>query len=93
MAEFLPSSLSFFSKYLGMRLLFCFSRFFFFIVHFLFLVIKKPIDLQRIRQKIGANQYATQKAFFADVKLVFDNACRVSWTLSLVFTFFSSAAV
>ncbi|KAI6241398.1 hypothetical protein M3Y99_00367700 [Aphelenchoides fujianensis] len=39
-------------------------------------VIKKPIDLLKIRQKINANQYNSQKTFFADLKLVFDNATK-----------------
>ncbi|KAI6225826.1 hypothetical protein M3Y95_00738000 [Aphelenchoides besseyi] len=39
-------------------------------------VIKKPMDLQKIRQKINGNQYTSQKTFIADLKLVFDNATK-----------------
>uniref|UniRef100_A0A914YR62 Protein polybromo-1 n=1 Tax=Panagrolaimus superbus TaxID=310955 RepID=A0A914YR62_9BILA len=37
--------------------------------------IKRPIDLSKVSTKINANNYESLKDFFADLKLVFDNAC------------------
>jgi protein polybromo-1 len=39
-------------------------------------IIRKPMDLSRIRQKLDNNQYETQRTFFTDLKLCFENACK-----------------
>lgn len=40
------------------------------------------MDLARIRQKLDNNQYETQRNFFADLKLVFENACKFNESVS-----------
>lgn len=37
-------------------------------------IIKKPMDLTTIRQKIEKNEYHSKEDFEADVKLIFENA-------------------
>jgi protein polybromo-1 len=47
--------------------------------------IKRPIDLSRISTKINANHYESFKDFFADLKLVFDNACIFNDSVSTIY--------
>lgn len=39
-------------------------------------VIKKPIDLEKIGQKVKASHYENLEELLADIVLMFDNACR-----------------
>ncbi|VEN56896.1 unnamed protein product [Callosobruchus maculatus] len=39
-------------------------------------VIKEPIDMEKISQKLKANQYETLEDMVADFHLMFDNACK-----------------
>ena len=39
-------------------------------------VIKKPIDLDKIGQKVRTSQYDNMEELLADLVLMFDNACR-----------------
>lgn len=39
-------------------------------------VIKRPIDLEKVKQKLNASQYDSLKAMVSDLNLVFDNACK-----------------
>lgn len=39
-------------------------------------MIKKPIDLEKIGQKVKASHYENVEELLADIVLMFDNACR-----------------
>lgn len=39
-------------------------------------VIKRPIDLEKISQKLKSNQYETLEDMVSDFVLMFDNACK-----------------
>ena len=39
-------------------------------------LIKRPMDLAKIRTKLSARKYPDASSFEADVNLVFDNACK-----------------
>ena len=39
-------------------------------------MIKKPIDLEKIGQKVKASNYENLEELLADIVLMFDNACR-----------------
>lgn len=48
-------------------------------------IIKKPIDMQRIQQKIMTNQYDGVDDMVADFVQMFDNACRYNEPDSLIY--------
>lgn len=39
-------------------------------------VIKKPIDLEKIGQKLASSHYENLEELLSDLVLMFDNACR-----------------
>lgn len=48
-------------------------------------VIKKPIENDRILQKLQSNSYTTMTEFMADMLLMFDNACNYNEPGSLIY--------
>ncbi|XP_069101019.1 protein polybromo-1-like isoform X15 [Argopecten irradians] len=48
-------------------------------------VIKKPVDMQRIQQKLTASQYESVEDMVADFVQMFDNACKYNEPDSLIY--------
>ena len=48
-------------------------------------VIKKPIDMQRISQRISQSQYENLEELTNDFVLMFDNACKYNEPESLIY--------
>ncbi|XP_038061798.1 protein polybromo-1-like isoform X2 [Patiria miniata] len=48
-------------------------------------VIKKPIDMQKIQQRLGAKQYEQLDDMVTDFLLMFDNACKFNEPDSLIY--------
>ena len=48
-------------------------------------VIKRPIDMQRIQQKLLAGQFESVEDMVADFVLMFDNACKYNEPDSLIY--------
>jgi protein polybromo-1 len=48
-------------------------------------VIKKPIDMQRISQRISQSQYENVEELVSDFVLMFDNACKYNEPDSLIY--------
>ena len=48
-------------------------------------VIKRPIDLQRIHQKIVAGSFESLEDMINDCILMFDNACKYNEPVSLIY--------
>lgn len=48
-------------------------------------VIKKPVDMQRVQQRMSGNQYETVEDMVADFVQMFDNACKYNEPDSLIY--------
>lgn len=51
-------------------------------------VIKKPIDLEKIGQKVRTSQYDNMEELLVDMVLMFDNACRYNEPDSQIYKVF-----
>ena len=51
-------------------------------------MIKKPIDLEKIGQKVRTSQYDNMEELLADMVLMFDNACRYNEPDSQIYKVF-----
>jgi protein polybromo-1 len=48
-------------------------------------VIKKPMDMQRVQQKLLSSQYDTLEDMVADFVQMFDNACKYNEPESVIY--------
>jgi len=48
-------------------------------------IIKRPMDMQKIIQRIISNQYRSIEEMVSDVALMFDNACKYNEPDSLIY--------
>ena len=48
-------------------------------------VIKKPVDMQKVFQRMMAGQYCSLEDMVSDFVLMFDNACRYNEPDSLIY--------
>ena len=48
-------------------------------------VIRRPIDMQKVLQRMTASQYQTVDDMVADFVLMFDNACKYNEPESLIY--------